>query len=160
MEWWKQASKKPFLATSPNGDEVPFAFPALGHRSKTIVNVDPQKIDAYWRNNSGNFVERGNPNEIKGRIDGFGDWFNGQEHYHRGKQSVNPPIAYFDKNRKWRKKYQGDPDSHMISFDDGRHRFNWFKENGWKSIPVAVERKDAEDFQKMFGTEQNVAQLG
>lgn len=126
---------------APNGKQIPFGMPKhRDMRSKKIVFVDPTKIEPYWKNDPSNYVERGNRNEKKGRIDNFGNWFNGNQIYHRNEQPVHPPEAYFNGN--------------AITMDEGRHRYNWFKENGWKSIPLLVENDSAETFEKMFGTNQ------
>jgi hypothetical protein len=97
------------------------------------------------------YVEPGSENEIGGRIKGFGTWYQGKEHYHRLDKAVEPSRVHFSYSKDMRDKYPDNPRVWSVGFSDGRHRFAWMLGQGFRQIPVQVEKEDMEDFSANFG---------
>jgi len=135
----------------PHGVEVKFS-PRYPNKAYQLITVNPQKILPYWQANKLNYVEPGHENEIGGRIEGFATWYHGGQPYHRQQKAVEPSRVMFRYPKSMREKYPDDPRVWVVDFSDGRHRFAWMVQQGFKKIPIQVERQDAEDFIEKFGT--------
>ena len=150
LSFYEYCTLREARITDPFGQDVEFAqrYPNDDYE---IVVIDPQKMLPYWKMNSSNYVEPGSENEIGGRIKGFGTWYQGDQHYHRLDKAVEPSKVHFNYPKEMRDKYPDNPRVWSVGFSDGRHRFTWMINQGFKQIPIQTEKADAEDFKRMFG---------
>jgi hypothetical protein len=130
------AHPKPTLSVKdPAGNDV--TFQARSH-DRPLTLVDADKLREAWKENSDNYVEPGNKNELEGRIENFGEWMD-----KRGEQPVEPPRISVRNGQ--------------VDFADGRHRFNWFLQNGWKQVPVESWPEDTNHLQERFSPRETAA---
>lgn len=123
----------------PSGKQV--EFKAFGDRQ--LQWIDTQALQDAWKSeNPGNYVERGGANELDNRIDDFGNWYQ----QHAGQKPIEASHVQID-------------DHGHVAFNDGRHRFNWFAEQGWDKVPVQASAEDAEALQSRFGGSRDTSNM-
>ncbi len=98
-----------------------------------VVNIDVQKMNEGFRKNKDQFIDADGKGGIGNRYDRFKDFLK------TGKAIEMPEVALDTYG-------QG-----AVQFVNGRHRFSVMRDKGIKTIPVAVIKKDAEEFKRLFG---------
>lgn len=149
LEWLEAFnSTRTATVTTPTGEQVQFVADRPG---LTLVVIDPDKFIPYYKMSLG-YMVRGNSEEIEGRLDRFDNWMKTRA------VPIEAPVVSFSSNAASRKRYAKGavPDEHhmiihQVNFSDGRHRFGWMVEQGWRQIAIAVPTREAAYFQSMFG---------
>lgn len=85
------------------------------------VNVYVDKVDRMWAKDD-LYVGKGGAGGIGNRYDRFGEWLT----------TTNEPV----KASSIAVKKDG-----SIAFDNGRHRFAWFRDHGYDVLPVSMDDK-------------------
>lgn len=87
----------------------------------TLININVKKLDKLWKK-SWQYIDHNGIGQIKDRYQRFGDFLN------TTKEPIQASTIGIDK--------YGD-----ISFYNGRHRFAWFRDNNYDTIPVAMDKE-------------------
>ena len=132
---------QPFHKKMEHGCIINWKTPRNGDNYVTVW-VDVAKLDASWRHDKGFYITpNGGGNSIKGRYERFGKWLE------QGLPVEMPEVSIND----WRD---------CISFGNGRHRFSWLRDHGVTSLPVYVDKDQAEEIKKRFGTSSHQSVIG
>lgn len=97
---------------------------------RVLVSVDTAKLDRAWRKDGDGYLPSDGSNDIGNRRAGV------QAFLASGK-SINAPRVYLTSDGR-------------ITFEDGRHRVAYLRDNGYGRIVVAVERKQRKRFERDF----------
>jgi hypothetical protein len=112
----------------------------INYRTKThngwiIINVDLPKFMEYFKKSSPEwYVKRGNKNEVKGRIDGFGKFIL------ENNKDVVPAEFYFLIDKK--------TFALKLIVVNGRHRLAWMLENGYKEAIISIPKNQKSLFKE------------
>jgi hypothetical protein len=100
------------------------------HHQRKLVNIDVKKFDRLWAENPNYYIGKGGTGQIKDRYQKFGQFL----------KTIDQPVhaATVGINE------------YGVSFYNGRHRYSWFRDNGYKTIPVAMDL-DSIKFAKQLG---------
>lgn len=140
IKWYVQPLVSTPPAPVPPRVELPPAQPPAGQPpiqwssnrrpGEVIVEVPIEELRQLWINNPENFVQRGNANEIGGRIDEFG------KYVATGKPVDASQVLLITPGGS-----EAAPDHSgpvQLEVTDGRHRLNWMIENGVTTVRVRV----------------------
>ncbi len=99
---------------------------AVGYR---LVNIDVHTFNAAWSRDHEFYVgpQGSGKGTIIGRYERFGEWIRNHDHDHMEASSA------------------GVQSDGRVGFDNGRHRFAWLRDQGLKTVPVAMDRQSIEN---------------
>jgi len=120
------------LLPRSNRDKIIFQLSRSDRRGFTLIEVDVSKLDAAWRASGENYIWPDGRGAIEGRIDRFAAWLAA----HPG-EPINASWVYMNA-------------SERVAFADGRHRFALLRDRGYGVIKIAVRKKQARTFRKLF----------
>lgn len=92
------------------------------------VWVNINKVDKMWQNDD-LYIGKGGKNGIGNRYERFGEWLSQSD------EPVKAPSIYIDDD--------------TIRFNNGRHRFSWFRDHGYESMPVSMSNASYKIAQKL-----------
>lgn len=96
-----------------------------------LVTVQTSKLDAAWQKDKGFYIPRGGGGaEIKGRREGFVQFL-------RKGKAIEASEVSVSKNG-------------TVVFTNGRHRFSVLRDQGKKTVVIAVPRSQAKKFKDKF----------
>jgi hypothetical protein len=99
-------------------------------QSMNLVNISVPAFDSLWANDTGYYIGHGGDGSIKNRYPDFGKWL----------QQTNEPVIAPSVSI----------DNHgNVSFSNGRHRFAWFRDHGYKTIPLSMDDKSKKNAKKL-----------
>lgn len=84
-----------------------------------LVNVNVIKLDHLWKKDPEFYVGKGGEGQIKNRYENFGDFLA------RKPSHINASHVTITPNG--------------VTFTNGRHRFAWFRDHGYKTLPVSMD---------------------
>lgn len=112
--------------------QIPFTLSASSRRHQDVlVDVLTQPFDAAWQKDRDFYIGPTGTGGIGKRYGAFGNFVNST------KEHIEASEVHVD-------------DRGNVSFNNGRHRFAWLRDNGAQSIPVAMG-KDALENARKFG---------
>ena len=95
-----------------------------------LVNVDVAGVDQLWSNDPGFYIGHGGDGSIKSRYSDFGKWLQ------QNNAPIIAPTMSIGKNGE-------------VSFVNGRHRFAWFRDHGYATLPVSLDRGSRKNAMKL-----------
>jgi hypothetical protein len=110
-----------------------------GRPDDVPVWIDIQALDQSWAKDELH-VSVGGEGGMKRRYVGFGQWI--------ASATVPvemPEIALGHRNE--------------VVFTNGRHRFSWLRDHGAEAMPVLVDRDQAVEIQRRFGTSKRITKF-
>lgn len=120
------------LLPPSNREEITFQLSRSDRPGFALVEIDVSKVDAAWRASGEGYISQDGTGSVDGRLDRLAAWLSA----HPGK-AVDAPWVYLDGRER-------------VSFADGRHRFALLRDRGYRVIKVAVRKKQAATFRKLF----------
>lgn len=90
-------------------------------RDMRYANIDVNKVDSMWRTDD-RYIGSGGKGGIGDRYDRFGEWL----------LTTHEPVLAPS---------LGITQDGSVEFNNGRHRFAWFRDHGYRSIPVSMDEK-------------------
>jgi hypothetical protein len=103
-----------------------------GRHNDVPVWIDIQALDHSWAQDELH-VGQGGEGGMKRRYDGFGRWI----------ASATVPVQMPEVALSHRNE---------VAFTNGRHRFSWLRDHGAEAMPVLVDKSQAGEFARRFGT--------
>lgn len=104
--------------------------PFVLDQDEPYVLVDVEKVDAAWKKGDQQHISPGGKGGVSGRYERFGEfWDDGNV--------VIAPLLNVRKNG-------------TVEFNNGRHRFAYLRDHGFKQIPVSMDEEDLQRARK-FG---------
>jgi hypothetical protein len=144
-EWFRENGT--VYVKGPEGETIGFVQDRSGTE---VAVVNPRKLDAAFQMSKGFYVGPAGEGGIAGRYEGFKTWYNGGQKWHRQGGEVEMPAVYFTSDARTRKQYAEEPSAWQVNFENGRHRFAYFRDHGWNEIPVQVPAGERLEFEKRF----------
>ena len=109
----------------------------MPEESDIVLWISVAKIEKNWRKSSDEYIGPGGSSNAKpGAYDGFARWV--QKGYPVGM----PEISYFNG---------------QVEFNNGRHRFAFFRDHGMLAMQVQVDPAVIEIFTRLFSTTERIS---
>lgn len=104
----------------------------LNRPDKVLVEIPVEKIDEAWKKQPENYLptKETGTTEIKGRREAFQEWESKRD------QPIESPTPYINEDG-------------SVEFIDGRHRFAVLRDRGDKTVVVAVDQNQVENFKQL-----------
>lgn len=96
---------------------------------RKLVNIDVKKFDELWSKDASFYIGKGGSGQIKDRYQRFGEFL----------KTINQPVHASTAS----------VSDYGVSFYNGRHRFAWFRDHGYKTIPVAMDLDSIKSAKKL-----------
>lgn len=101
-----------------------------------LVDIKTKEFDNLWSKDKEFYIGKGGRGGLKGRYTGFGIFvLGGEEDIGDDILIPHKPAKYIDSSE------ISVSEDGEISFTNGRHRFAWLRDQGAKTIPVAMNKK-------------------
>jgi hypothetical protein len=124
------------LEPKPRGESLRFCLCPSDRGTYVLVTVDVAKVDLAWQPIREHYIGLDGSGAKIERLEGFSRWLN--------KNPAKPIWAstlYLSDERNW------------VHFHDGRHRFAVLRDLGYRTVRVAVPRRQAAQFREHFAPE-------
>lgn len=105
-------------------------------KSKNSIWVDVSKLDDMWKKDLTFYIHKNGQGFTQQKYERFRQWINqGNNHI-----CVEMPIIHYDSKK------------NTVSFENGRHRFAYCRDNKGLAIKVIIKHCRLKTVEKIFGT--------